>query len=558
MSKSNFHNPTIETLESRIAPASLNAALNVLTYKDLQGDSVKISFSHPVASGDFTFNNAFASTGDQQLQLIDIDGQTALNGINIAVSVTHAPGGDGLAAIGAINAAGVNLGKVTIPGDIGQIDAAAISTLSVQSIGLYGTATQAAGAPSLTSTITGGIGKLKVANDIQGADIEITGAISLLSVGGGLNSGAEVSASGTITAAHIGGSISGGSDLDGSSITSVKVGADVRGEISANTIGTVKIGGSDIGGGISGTTSVGAVTIAHDLNENGRIESSSGTIASLKIGGGISDRAYISGDTGVGPVTVGLDVTDGGYILSSAGTIGAVKIGGSLTGEYNSSTKSYISGDEGVGPVTIGGDLSYYGEILSPGGIVSSVKIAGSVSETAKITADAIGNVTVGNDLRGEVTSEVGAIGAVKVGAGLYDAKITSETNIGPITVGGSVDDALIVAGISGTPTAITIGAIKVGGSWIQSSVTAGVTEGVSDNGYGNANDVLYATTSNIASIDIAGAVVGATSGDSTYGFDSQTIGSFKLDGFKIALPVGTGSVILSPETGGNVAIELI
>ena len=63
-----------------------------------------------------------ASGPGDQLEVIDLT-TGGFAGANLTVSAKRATAGDGLANIGYIKATGVNLGSVTINGDLGRIDA---------------------------------------------------------------------------------------------------------------------------------------------------------------------------------------------------------------------------------------------------------------------------------------------------------------------------------------------------------------------------------------------------------------------------------------------------
>src|SRR4051812_16814733 len=64
--------PSLELLESRIAPAAL--VKNVLSYKDADGFEVDIKFTTKAAlqEANFTFDTAFDSLGPQLLEKIDL------------------------------------------------------------------------------------------------------------------------------------------------------------------------------------------------------------------------------------------------------------------------------------------------------------------------------------------------------------------------------------------------------------------------------------------------------------------------------------------------------
>src|SRR5262249_22896508 len=123
-----------------------------------------------------------------QLQELDLSSATWGNkfaGANINISATKlGPEGDGFVNVGWINALGINVGAVTVKGDLGVIDAGAANTttpglagLTVQSLGRLGTTT---GAPAnadgtLESDVIGPLGTLSVKSDVVGAFLFVSG-----------------------------------------------------------------------------------------------------------------------------------------------------------------------------------------------------------------------------------------------------------------------------------------------------------------------------------------------------------------------------------------------
>lgn len=160
---------SIEILEVRIAPAS------VLLYTDVDGDKVKVTSSSATgdlnAAGVATFSDPDPAD-PRQLQSLSLGPE--FTGTNLTFTVTKA--GDGLANVGAILATGVDLGNVTIKGDLGQIECGdgdgtngvSLKTLSVRSLGRFGLATQG-GMGDTVSTVGGTMNALKVAGDVVGA-----------------------------------------------------------------------------------------------------------------------------------------------------------------------------------------------------------------------------------------------------------------------------------------------------------------------------------------------------------------------------------------------------
>lgn len=132
----------IEPLEPRIAPAS------VITFTDVDGDLVKVKSTKGVLTGRLEL----VDQGGGKNQLVEIDlASPIFQGTNLTITVKKVRGGsgDGMVNVGYINAKGIDLGNVVVPGDIGRIDAGdgntakpAIKNLTAKSLGAFGTTTQ--------------------------------------------------------------------------------------------------------------------------------------------------------------------------------------------------------------------------------------------------------------------------------------------------------------------------------------------------------------------------------------------------------------------------------
>ncbi len=105
-------------------------AANKLTYQDADGDNVEVTLSKPVLTAGnvnsiFTFDTGpIAGNGTkQQLRTINLVGVAGVAGTTIITKAMRsaANGGDGFAAIGQIDALGIDIGAVTIDGDLGRI-----------------------------------------------------------------------------------------------------------------------------------------------------------------------------------------------------------------------------------------------------------------------------------------------------------------------------------------------------------------------------------------------------------------------------------------------------
>jgi hypothetical protein len=145
--------------------------------------------------------------------------------------------------------------------------------------------------------------------------------------------------------------------------------------------------------------------------------------------------------------------------------IGGDLIGGSVTGSASLDRSGAIQADD-VGSISIGGSI-FAGRHDS----------TGLLSETnGGITTDGLGSLTVKGRIVGNETRRV----FISVG-GITEA--TPIPALRSITVGGNVEHAVIEAGT--TYSNGSIGAVKVSGDWIASSLAANVTN--PDHAYGTA-----------------------------------------------------------------------
>jgi hypothetical protein len=347
---------SIELLESRIAPASLTG--RVLTYTDVDGDKVTVSFSKgSLAADNFVFDTAFGSTGAQQLQRIDLIDEIDIEGSNIVVKVAKAATGDGVAHLGEILATGHDLGIVKTKGDLGKIiagndtlPAPAIKALNIGTHGMMDGTTQPAGS-NQGSVITGDLPKLTLLGDLGNGSINVSGAIQSAKIGGSML-GSLGSSDGRLFAGSIGKIVVNGSIIG--SVAAPSAGIAVEGDVV-----TLKINGSIIGGSTDSdiTTSqirvggsVGKFIVGHDIRGTegtGGQETVvvDGTVGSFIVGGSITaasgrEASVFLADTvdtpgtAVGSITVGGTVTNAliavGAGLNRPVTVDHITIGGAF------------------------------------------------------------------------------------------------------------------------------------------------------------------------------------------------------------------------------------
>ncbi|MEA3208175.1 MAG: hypothetical protein QOE70_1232 [Chthoniobacter sp.] len=569
-----------------------NRTLRVLspttaTYFDTDGDLVTIKTTvGTLGLEDFQLALNAAGTGAQLLAINLTPGAGAFANTNLTITAKLQGGkGDGFANVGFINALGTDLGKVTIAGDLGKIEAGdnldadtALAALTVQSLGVLGTFTQAPGG-DLGSDIRGRLGALSVKSDLIGASISSSGAAP------------------SIGNVFIGGDVVGGNDP-----------AIEAGVFSFGSMGSVTIRGSIVGGSTTGDSSIfssgamGAVTVGGSLlggsgESSGRIQSGAGmgavVIKGDIVGGtnGFSGQLFASGN--IASVTLGGSLLGGnvpdpaldfvtGAIQSNGSIPGGVTIGGSVRGS-NGDFSGFIDADGSMGPVTIGGSLeggagTKSGSITVDGAL-GTVTIGGDVRGGAAVGAGSIRSVTssiAGLTVGGSIVAAPGraqgifaitTLGPVMVGGDIRGDAVGSEVfiyagglankadGIKSVTVNGSVKDAIIAAGLHGLTLATNpdsgIGAVSVGGNWIASTLSAGLDYAASGDFVGDADDVKPADPvetkpifSRIASITIGGFVAGTVGPGSGakpdhFGFVAEEIGKLSIGG--IVYPVTAG-----------------
>lgn len=455
----------IEPLENRIAPAA------ILTFTDVDGDKVDVvSNKTLLASVSFT-------AGQNPAELL-ITG-AGLDGANLAVLVKRAPTGDGVVNIGRIVATGLDLGIVSVKGDLGKIVCGnansplpAIKSLTVRSMGILGTDTQGGG--NLASSITGDVGAITVAGDVLGAQLNVSGKIGSIKIGGDLR-GSAATFSGRISA---------------SGITSLTIGGDLAagaGDESGKIIVSGVLGKLSIGGSMFGA----ADAVADTANGQITVSGNAGPISIKRdVFGAASEQKALDLRGNAGAITIGGSIFGGGGKNSGSifvlGNTGAISIGRDLNGSSgNNSGSLYIVGN--TGPVKIGHDVNG-----STGPYSAEILINSANGFTVEGTN---GGFAIGGDLRGGTgTYQDGATGVqVTIGASTGPVRIGGDVIGGPtfgsgiivmrsapsFFLGGSITGGGIeVAGVgvfpAGTVLMSDVGKVTVQGSLIESAFGGG------------------------------------------------------------------------------------
>jgi hypothetical protein len=540
---------SIEPLEPRIAPASLNPAGTVLTYTDIDGDLVKVTFSKTVMEpSDFTFSVGGVSIGGdtitpQKLNYVDLKNH---NGASMTVTATpqkdgNALKGDSHAGVKFIDATGTNLGSVTVDGDVQAIKAVELKSFSALSFG-NGFDDNGLNVSQLSK-----VGNFSVKGDIAGhISLTVNGDVKSFTVGGSV---------GTLDAYQI--------QFNGN-VGTLKIGGDIIGQatsqslVVSGSVGTFTVGGSIIGSNSdldSGTQvqlgQVKTITIGGDLRGKagkggGSIVVGSGTIGAVKIGGSVLggdglSSGVLSLNASVASITVGGNLQGGDGPASgnlAAKNVGAIKIGGSISGTAAGQGGGIVSADD-VGSLTVGHDIisNFNSGFLLLRGKLNTLKIGGDIrcedspnpSTVAVISVDGVlGSFSVGGSITGD-EAHVARILVGGVGAAPGTAALKS------MTVKHSVLYTAIASGFTssaGVDTARNaqagLGSITIGGDMSGTYITSGGTVGgdglIATHDDGLAAPVTGVSVAGIASLKIAGALTGLLSDSQEFLIYSRNI----------------------------------
>ncbi len=345
---------SIEALEARIAPAALGASVtevtlvskHVATFTDADGDLVKIEVSKgTLDQSDFVLVAAGTGADLRKINFSDDAGEFA--GANLTITAKRGTfSGNGFANVGFIESTGADLGKVSIKGDLGRINAGlpgsgklSVKSLTVQSMGALGLATQDAGG-SLASEFAGSTGAILVKSDLDGVTLAAGGGIESVKVRGSMN----------------GGQISAGTTLGDVSI---------RGDINGTAAAPARI------------TALG--------NRNATPATIDLAIANLKVGGSVEFLRVLAG------------ANRAGVVSNEDASIGKITVGG----DWHASTvlTGSIAGDDGFEGTVDDGTANNTQRIYAR---IAAITIGGqaygtlTVGDSFGIIAEEIGKVKIG------------------------------------------------------------------------------------------------------------------------------------------------------------------
>ncbi len=425
-----FAGSCIEPLEARIAPATLLGPYRV-TFEGKNGDAVTVQISKPLFTAAnvghvFTFDTGSVNGSNstpQQLETLDITQLgAAAAGMNISITA-QAGSSPGTVNVGYINASDIDLGAVSVAGDLGRIAAGdlnfsthGLASLTVASMGAAGITTQAAGG-NLNTLLAGGVGSITINGNLDDASIGIGGGAlgtlgSLLVkgniIGGAADYSGSVRTQGTISNVEVDGSILGGAGNSSGTIgTSASLGTVL-------VEGSVTGAGGQFSGALLATGSIGSVQI------NGNLSGGSG-----------GNSGQIGTASTLGKVTIEGSVTGGGGPLSgtvlATGNITSVTIDGTLNGGSGAGA-GQIGSAASIGPVIV------YGGILN-GALIHAHQNIQSVSVPGALPNHIADGAGIQNS---SITTDIGWIGSITAYAvdntAMSGVTISAGSYVGPIT----------------------------------------------------------------------------------------------------------------------------
>lgn len=527
----------VEILESRIAPAAM------VTFTDVDGDTVLVKTSKGTNADLLAALTIHAG----QLEKVDFTTNAVFKKTSLDISVkTRDPvTGDGFVNVGLIDSTGMDIGAVTVKGDLGKILAGdtndrtqGVISLSTLSIGMFGNVTQG-GSGDLRSEIVGGTRALKVTTSVKDATLHWSSSnfianVNHITIGQDL-SGSDgvlgegmIHVEGAVTKLTIGGNIIGGS-------------SDNTGQVYIGSAQKISVGGSLIGGDgansglvatISPDASLGDVLIKGDIvggtgDGSGLIAAGMAKILTIHgsvLGGNGFESGNIVSDTAIKSISILGDLTGGsgvnsGSIFSAIGLTNSFFIGGSIIG--GAGISSGTVNIDTVSKVTIGGSVTG-GSGLAAGSFlalkVTTMNIHGNVQGGSMGNT---GSVDVVGDIRNFHLD-----GAVIGGAGDGSGSIllSSDKSMMKVSIGGDImgGDGL---------TSGTVNTTACGCQGQSMSLTLdGKVQGGSGMGSGGVN-----IDGPVSLLTIGGNITGGTADSTGYvnitGFSDEVVGKVILGG---------------------------
>ncbi len=358
-----------------------------ITFRDVDGDIVTFMTSKgALTTANLTGYQTGGPNGASLFQKLFLD--STFNGANITITAKpSADGGNGFVNLGYLDAVGVDLGNVTIAGDVARVTVGsvggdakvpAMKSLAVQSIGLLGDSTlTGAGLGFIGVETQGALPKLTVKNDLRGSiDIGDEGSLGTVTIGGSMVGANRIEAAGSIGLVKIVGDIRG-----------------VNGEVSIVARGGV-LGALTVDGSIVGRDRLNPVNITAFGQPTAPTKGTDVAIKTVTIKGSVENANFLAGGAGS---------------LNADASIGSITVGGDWIA---SSATAGVNG--GLDSVFGNADDAKYS-----GGVRDNANIASSIGSFT-VKGQAFGTKSDTGDMFGVVAEQ---IGKAKVGTSTFAFK---------------------------------------------------------------------------------------------------------------------------------------
>jgi hypothetical protein len=384
---------------------------STITYVDEDGDVITIATSKGALAAENLF---FSPTGN--LELIDLNGDVRFAGANITISARTVGGSNGLIDVSVIDATNLDLGTISISGNLGKVvvgdgdpSRPALKSLIVGSLG-----SDEPGA-LLLSEINGSLAKLIVKGNVRGAAVDVLGKLGSTTIGGDitgdLDSGALLQRSvldrGIVDPRVSGGLPAGAFNAESMARFTVK-GAVTGGSLtSAGSINAVSVGKDLTSGGIAAGGQIKNVRVLGELSgvdaDRPSVIAALAKVDATTPGGAVALNALlVKGDVENAQVLLGYrkDVSDAGvrYLPRNpdAGT-GTVVVKGDwiasnlVAGVFDATGDGFGQNDTAIGGDTTATIVSRIASVVIKGVAIGT----SAVGDSYAITAQEIGKLTI-------------------------------------------------------------------------------------------------------------------------------------------------------------------
>lgn len=331
---------------------------------------------------------------------------------------------------------------------------------------------------------------------------------------------------------------------------------------------------------VGGKTDAGTTSIIYGSNGGNQVSLSAdgrtatytdvdGDLVTIKVSKGVlaKDDFHLSGQNALGGSTLQMLDLSSHTDLNLANltiTAKAQKLNGTLQGDGHANVGDLFAPNISLGAVKVGGDLGRL-SAGSGGFLVPAVKTLSvySLGQARAVTqspvarndfsfvAGSIGVLNVATNVE-NIHFLAGKIGVTKIGGDVHDSTfvitgdsaaqtVAAAVALKSFNVRGDFDHSAIRGGsfLSGNPD-VQLGKIIIGGDFLASSLTAGITAG-NDGLLATADDALYsggsaAIVSRIASVVIKGQATGTVEAGGRFAIEAESIGSVQVGATKLVL----------------------